>query len=411
MNIWFISKYASPPLYAKVPSRLFYLAKEAKKLGNDVCLITSDANHFTSIPETGKLYNYEYQEGVDIVWISTRKYKKTASFDRILSWLDFEWKLFRMPLKKISRPDVVIVSSLSIFTIIYGYFLKKKFKSFLVFEIRDIWPLTLFEEGGFSKRHPLSLIMGFIEKFGYRNSDLIVGTMPNLKQHVVNRGFPNKLVFCSPLGFEPKEYVEEDLSLHNPFEKLIPADKVIIGYAGSMGISNGLDIFIDAIKSMNSIPNVHFLLVGSGDLKEEFQSILSENKNVVFISRIEQNQVKFFLNKCDILYLSTKNSKVWNFGQSMNKVVEYMLAAKPIIATYSGYQSMINEANCGVFLNTTNYQDLVNSFLDYALMSKIERDIIGNNGRNWIFENRNYNKLAQEYFSVIKRLINENKKY
>ena len=123
MNIWFISKYASPPLYAKAPSRLFYLAKEAKNLGNDVLLITSDANHFTSMPKSKKIFNYECQKGVDIIWIKTKKYKKTASIDRILSWLDFEWKLFRLPIKKISKPDVVIVSSLSIFTILYGYFL------------------------------------------------------------------------------------------------------------------------------------------------------------------------------------------------------------------------------------------------------------------------------------------------
>jgi glycosyltransferase involved in cell wall biosynthesis len=407
MNIWFISKYASPPLYAKSPSRLFYLAKEAKKLGNDCRLITSDANHFTSIPNTNKLYNFECQEEVDIIWIKTKKYIKTASIDRILSWLDFEWKLFRMPLKKISKPDVVIISSLSIFTILYGYFLKKKFNSFLVFEIRDIWPLTLIEEGGFSKWHPLSLIMGFIEKFGYRNSDLIVGTMPNLKQHVRNRGISNKPVFCSPLGFEPNNYVDEDLSLNNPFQKFIHEDKVIIGYAGSMGISNGLDIFIEAIKSMNSYTKIHFLLVGSGDLKEKFQNSLSENKNVTFLPRIEQDQVKFFLNKCDVLYLSTQDSKVWDFGQSMNKVVEYMLASKPIIATYTGFPSMINEANCGIFLNTNNSQDLINTFLKYAQMSNIEREAIGKNGRSWIFENRKYNSLASNYLEIISDLKNQ----
>ena len=404
MNIWFISKYASPPLYAKAPSRLFFLAREAKKIGNDVRLITSDANHFTNIPKTGKRYNYEYQEGVDIIWIKTKKYKKTASFDRILSWIDFEWKLFRMPLKKISKPDVVIISSLSIFTILYGYFLKKKFKSFLVFEIRDIWPLTLIEEGGFSKWHPLSIIIGFIEKFGYRNSDLIVGTMPNLKQHVLNIGISDKPVFCSPLGFDPNNYLEYDLSLHNPFDKLIPEEKVIIGYAGSMGISNGLDIFIEAIKSMKSYTNIHFLLVGSGDLKEKFKNSLSENTNVTFLPRIEQNQVKYFLNTCDILFLSTQDSKIWDFGQSMNKVVEYMLAAKPIIATYTGFPSMINEANCGIFLNTTKPQDLVNTFVKYALMSNGEREALGKNGRNWIFDNRKYNKLASDYLEIISDL-------
>lgn len=405
MNIWFISKYASPPLYAKAPSRLFYLAKEAKELGHEVRLITSDSNHFTSIPETGKVYNYENQDTVDIVWIKTKKYKKTASIERILSWLDFEWKLFRMPLKNLNKPDVVIISSLSIFTIFYGYFLKKRYSSFLVFEIRDIWPLTLIEEGGFSKWHPLSIIIGFVEKFGYKNSDLIVGTMPNLKQHVLNRGVLNKQVFCSPLGFEPNKYVEENLSLNNPFQNLIPEEKVVIGYAGSMGISNGLDIFIEAIKSMNSNTNIHFLLVGSGDLKEKFQNSLSENTNVTFLPRIEQDHVKYFLNKCDILYLSTQHSKVWDFGQSMNKVVEYMLAAKPIIATYNGFPSMINEANCGIFLNATKSEELVNTFVKYALMSNSEREAIGKNGRSWIFENRKYNKLAGEYFAKINQFL------
>jgi glycosyltransferase involved in cell wall biosynthesis len=406
MNIWFISKYASHPSYAKVPSRLFYLAKEAKKLGNDVRLITSDANHFTSIPETGKLFNYECQEGVDIIWIKTKKYKKTASVDRILSWLDFEWKLFNMPLKKVGKPDVVIISSLSIFTILYGYFLKKKFNSFLVFEIRDIWPLSLIEVGGFSKWHPLSIIIGFIEKFGYRNSDLIVGTMPNLKQHVINRGISNKPVFCSPLGFDPKNYKVEDIFFNKPFQNLVPENKIVIGYAGSMGISNGMEIFIEAIRSMNMFQNIHFLLVGSGDLKEKYQKKLYENTNVSFLPRIEQNQVKYFLSTCDLLYLSTKDSKVWDFGQSMNKVVEYMLAAKPIIASYNGFPSMINEANCGVFVSTQNSEELRDVFLEYSKLSKNELRQIGENGRKWIFENRPYSKLASEYFKKINSLIN-----
>jgi glycosyltransferase involved in cell wall biosynthesis len=111
------------------------------------------------------------------------------------------------------------------------------------------------------------------------------------------------------------------------------------------------------------------------------------------------------LNKCDILYLSTQHSKVWDFGQSMNKVVEYMLAAKPIIATYTGFPSMINEANCGIFLNTNKSEELVNTFVKYALMSNSEREAIGKNGRSWIFENRKYNKLASEYFAKINQFL------
>lgn len=402
MNIWFISKYASPPKYAKAPSRLFYLAKEMQHLNNKVLLITSDSNHLSNFPDTDKIYNDEQVEGVNIKWIKTKKYFKTASKGRVLSWFDFEKKLFQMNTKEIEKPDIVIVSSLSIFSIIYGYYLKRKFKAFLVFEIRDIWPLTMTEEGGFSKWHPLTIIIGLIEKFGYNRADLIVGTMPNLGEHIKNIIGFERPFYCSPLGFNPENYDDEINNTENPFGKYIQKNKIIVGYAGSFGITNALEQFVETIEIMNNENDqFYFLLVGSGDLKEKYEKQLSNCNNVTFLPRIPQNQIKLFLNICDILYLSTQNSKVWKYGQSMNKVVEYMLAAKPIIATYSGYPSMINEADCGIFVASTDPKELRIAFLRYAEKSEKERKQIGENGKKWIYDNRQYNHLAEEYLRKI----------
>lgn len=400
-----ISKYASPPKYAKAPSRLFYLAKEAELLGNKVLIITSDANHFSNFPETNHTYNDEKFESVDVRWVKTKKYKKTASFSRILSWFDFERKLFCMPLKKMVKPDVVIVSSLSILSIVYGYYLKKKFNSFLVFEIRDIWPLTMTEEGGFSKWHPLVVFIGLIEKFGYKRADLIVGTMPKLNLHVKKILGYERPFYCLPIGFYPSNYELETNSNKSLFQDVFPESKVIVGYVGSMGITNALDLFIDTIKLMKDNDKIHFLLVGSGDLKESFEKELTGYSNVTFNPRICHNDVKNFLDRCDILYLSTQNSKVWEFGQSMNKVVEYMLAGKPIIATYSGYPSMINEADCGRFVNTNDPKELEKIFLYYTSMTKEERELIGLRGRKWIYENRVYSNLAKDYLQTISKMM------
>ncbi|SIR03517.1 glycosyltransferase family 4 protein [Chryseobacterium sp. RU33C] len=401
MNIWLISKYASPPQYAKAPSRLFYLAREFKKLGNEALLITSDANHFANCPETDKIYNDEEQDEVAIRWIKTKKYIRTASKDRILSWFDFERKLFSMKLSNMTKPDVVIVSSLSIFTIIYGYYLKKKFGSFLVFEIRDIWPLTMTEEAGFSKWHPLVLLIGFIEKFGYKKSDLVAGTMPRLDLHVEQLLGYQRPFHCSPLGFDPENYSEDFLKERNPFLDIIPSDKIIVGYAGSMGVTNALEPFIETVKMMKDDNNIHFVLVGSGDLRASYEETLKDCSNVTFLQRIQQSEVKYFLDACDILYLSTKDSKVWDYGQSMNKVVEYMLAAKPIIASYTGYPSMINEADCGKFINSTSAEDIKDAILYYGNMSAEERMEIGDKGRKWIFENRTYPVLGKKYMDAI----------
>ncbi|PID47290.1 MAG: glycosyltransferase WbuB [Proteobacteria bacterium] len=397
MNILCVSKYASPMKYGKMPSRLFYLASNFGKLGHDVTLITSDANHLADYPQSDKRYNFECINGVQIVWIKTKKYTKTASISRVLSWFDFERWLFRFKIDKIQKPDVIIISSLSIFTIIYGYFLKRKFGSFLVFEIRDIWPLTMTEEGGFSKWNPLVLLIAWVEKFGYKKADLVVGTMPRLDLHVKDILGYEKAFFCSPFGFEPKNYESQVFKVKNPFDDIFPKDKIIIGYAGSMGITNALEPFMKSIYLLKDNDKIHFMLVGSGDLKEGFQRNLSSCKNVSFLPRIKHDEVKYFLDKCDILYLSTQHSKVWRYGQSMNKVVEYMLSSKPIIASYSGYPSMINEANCGYFVSSDDPYDLKNAFLELANMDEKKRKAMGYNGKKWIYENRQYEKLAQDY--------------
>jgi glycosyltransferase involved in cell wall biosynthesis len=408
MNIWLISKYASPPQYTKAPSRLFFLAREFVQQGNQVNLFTSDSNHFSSFPATKDTYNYEQKDGVNIVWLKTKKYIKTTSLARILSWFDFERKLFSMPVKTLTKPDVVLVSSLSIFSILFGIYLRRKFKAFLIFEIRDIWPLTLTAEGGVSKWHPLVLLIGWVEKYGYKRADLIAGTMPKLDLHVRNVLGYDKPFFCAPLGFNPDDYATPVArGADNVFAEHAPKNKIIVGYAGSMGITNALENYIEAIKLLGDNPEIHFILVGSGDLREQFEQSLQHCANVTFLPRIPQNQVKEFLAICDIVYLSTQHSEVWTYGQSMNKVVEYMLAAKPIIATYSGFPSMINEANCGFFVNTDSAVDLRDAILKIAKLGKDERETMGERGRNWIYQERKYSHLADQYLKVIRDSIHE----
>jgi hypothetical protein len=85
-----------------------------------------------------------------------------------------------------------------------GVLLKKKFQTNLIFEIRDIWPFTLTEEGGYSKINPLMIITAWIEKWGYCKSDLIVGTMPNLNEHIYIITGREINFECIPFGFELK---------------------------------------------------------------------------------------------------------------------------------------------------------------------------------------------------------------
>ena len=404
MNIWSISKYATVPKYGRL-ARTFILAKEFVKQGHKVLLLTSDANHLAKYPKTEEIYNFDNIDGIEICLIKTKKYQKTASFSRVLSWLDFERRLFKLNRTKLIRPDIILVSSLSIFTILYGYYLKRKYKVPLVFEIRDIWPLTMVEEGNFSKWHPLVLLIGWIEKFGYKKSDLIVGTMPNLNEHIKNVIGYNRPFFCAPFGFDKEFYVNESANQLLQCSQNLPKGKIIIGYAGSMGITNNLSPLIAAIKLLQSRKDIFFALAGDGDLRLEFEDELNDCQNVLFLGELPHYEVNSFLMNCSVVYLSTKKSKVWSYGQSMNKVVEYMLAAKPILASYTGYQSMINEAECGKFISTDEPAQLKNEILSICNLTERERLDMGSKGREWILKHRSYDLLASEYIEQLERLI------
>jgi glycosyltransferase involved in cell wall biosynthesis len=227
--------------------------------------------------------------------------------------------------------------------------------------------------------------------------------MPKLDEHVKEILGYHKPFHCSPIGFNPANYDdgEKATNLEENLKLTIPTGRVVVGYAGSMGVTNSLEMFIDVIESFKYDSRVFFVLVGSGDQKKYYEDQLIECDNVLFLPRVEQREVNDVLKLCDVLYLSTKDSRVWKYGQSMNKVVEYMLASKPIIASYSGYPSMINEADCGCFVDPSSMLSLKDAISKMMKISDEDRRILGENGRDWIYSNRKYSLLAKEYIDAI----------
>ena len=111
--------------------------------------------------------------------------------------------------------------------------------------------------------------------------------------------------------------------------------------------------------------------------------------------------VQTVLAKCDLLYFSVHVSKVWKYGQSLNKVIDYMMSDKPIVASYTGFPSMINESNCGTFVPAGDVAALKKEVVRYARLEKQERLLIGSRGKAWLLENRSYEKLAKEYLAIM----------
>lgn len=395
-NVWIISKYASPLKYG-FASRHFYFAQEFNNLGYDTTVISSDSNHLVAFPKFKQRFTSEIIDSVKTIWLRTKKYKGANSIGRIISWIDFEFKLNLLNKKRLPRPDIIIVSSLSLLTILTGIRLKHKYKCKLIFEIRDIWPLTIIQLGGYSLKNPFVKLLQHIEKKGYKASDIIVGTMPNLAEHVTNVIGSNNKCFNIPQGLEVTLY-ENPQPLSDEFiNQHIPKSKFIVGYAGSIGRSNALETIIECAIDLKDNANIHFAFLGGGDQLEEFKKKTSGLSNISFLPKVQKKQVQSIIKHFDVLYDSVKDISLYKYGLSRNKWIDYMYAAKPIIASYSGYPSMLNEADCGTFVPAENKDSLKHVILYYASMSQDARNEIGLKGKNWLLENRAFSKLAKEY--------------
>lgn len=377
------------------------IMRELVRSGHDCVVITSDSNALAEAPEFRGRFKCEQIDGVKFCWVRTLKYRTAKSFRRILSWLDFEWQLLRLPKDIFPAPDAVIVSSLSLLTVLNGLLLRMRYRCRLIFEVRDIWPLTLTEEGGFRPSNPFVLLLGFIEKLGYRNADEVVGTMPNLGEHVAAVLGGVRQVHCIPMGFDPQTEQFARASPDCRLLELLPLRKFVVAHVGAMGITNALETFMACANAMKERSDVHFLTVGDGDLRSVYEQRYGNLPNLTMVPQVSKSDVPGVLAVCDLLYFSVFPSKVWRYGQSLNKLVDYMLAGKPVVASYNGFRSMIDEAGCGAYVPAGDVESLQCEILRYAEMPPAERLACGQRGRRWILENRPYSVLASQYERIL----------
>lgn len=399
--IWYVSKYVAPPGSGTVGGRGYLLMKELAHMGHKVVIITSDSNQLAAPPQLKDGYLLQEVDGIQLWWVRTLKYTVAKSMRRILSWLHFEWRLLWLPIKNLPKPDVVVVSSLSLLTILNGFWLKTRYNCRLIFEIRDIWPLTITEEGGFKPSNPFVWGLGVVERLGYKYADAIVGTMPNLGEHVHNvLGYPRP-THCIPMGVDADLYAVPTALPEGYKEMNFPKDKFIVAHVGSIGITNALDTFLECAQAMSANSLIHFLVVGDGDLRETYRNQYVHLTNLTFAPRVDKKMVQTVLSQCDLLYFSVHVSKVWQYGQSLNKVIDYMMAGKPVVASYTGFPSMINEADCGSYVPAGDVISLQKEVERYAQMSEQERMMMGAQGKNWLLANRQYPKLAADYLAIM----------
>lgn len=402
-NIWIINQYTGSSHHG-MNYRSYYLAKELVEQNNNVTIFTGSYSHlFTNLPKTKGLFTSEKIDGIDYIWVKTPKYTSSKSIGRIFNMLMFMINLCFFNIFKIKKPDIIIISSLSLFPVLNAYIWSKIFKIEFVFEVRDIWPLTLVELGNVSPKHPLVILLGWFEKLGYKKAKYVVSLLPNAKVHMIEHGMKENKFCYIPNGVNLNE-VENYEDISEEIKKGIPNNKFIVGYLGTIGIANALEYFVEAANILKENNNIHFLIVGKGGEKEKLKKYCIKNNlsNITFIDPIPKIQVQGMLKLFDVCYIGLKKEKLFHFGVSPNKLFDYMYSAKPILFAIETYKSLVDKSKCGITIESENSQKIVNAILQFNSMNNSQLKVLGENGKNYVLNNHSYEKLTKQYLELIK---------
>ncbi len=394
-NIWIINQYSGSPEYG-MNFRSYYLAKEWIKKGYNVTIFSASYTHQRiKLPKISGIFTEENIDGIRYIWVKTPKYSKSTSIGRFFNMLIFLLLLFFY--KDRNKPDIIIASSLSIFSTLNAYFWSKKYKCDFIFEVRDLWPQTFIEFKNVSEYHPLVVFMRFFEKLGYKKAKYVVSVLMNSKKYMIEKGMaPEKFVWINNgICLNDLKFVQD---LPDNLFKKIPQNKFIVGYAGTIGIANAVDKLLEAAKLLESYKDITFLIVGKGSEKNNLIKKYGNLNNVVFLEAVKKTQIMNVLKYFDVCYLGLQKKSLFKYGVSPNKLFDYMLSARPILfAVNAGENNIVKMAECGLCIEAESIEAITDGVLAFYNMDEKKRLKLGLNGKKYVLENFTYEKLAESY--------------
>lgn len=406
MNILLINHYAGSPYYG-MEFRPYYLSREWVKLGHQVTIIGSSFSHLRQKnPEVEKDFQEETIEGIKYVWLKGNAYE--GSISRIRNILSFVWKLQRNAKRIVNdfKPDLVIASSTYPLDNIPANRIAKLAGAKFTYEVHDLWPLSPMEIGGYSKWHPFILIMQWGENYAYKHVDKVVSLLSNSEEHMRNHGLAEGKFICVPNGFNPDEWTNDKISIPLPeghqraFDSL--KGKTIVGFAGGFVASGALHTLIQAADNLRDIKQLHFVLVGKGPERENYDRIIREKglSNVTILGPVQKNIIPSLISNFDICYFGGVHSILHKYGSSANKMTDYMLSSKPIVHSADEPTSLTRKLNCGIWVAAEDVNDVSKAIRKLANMTDTERAEMGSLGRKYALKNLSWPILAEKFIKA-----------
>ena len=235
------------------------------------------------------------------------------------------------------------------------------------------------------------------------HSDYVVSLLCAAKDYFTEHGMaPEKFkVVMNGIVIDEWKNSEELPDEHQSLlDRLNKENKFIICFFGSITESYAIDYLIKA-RSLLSDDRVAVVIVGNGNQKQALQQM--DAQEVYFLPSIPKKSIPTLLENVDCCYVGALRNDMFRFGICMNKLFDAMMSGKPVLYAVEAPNNFILDYQCGVSVEPENEKALAEGISRLLLMSRKEREEMGQNGRKAVMDHFTYEQLAVEfsnYFSI-----------
>lgn len=279
----------------------------------------------------------------------------------------------------------------------------------IVYNAQDIFPDSLVGTGLTRKGSLIWRIGRVVEKITYKYADKIIVISEDFKKNLLAKGVPEEKIEVVYNWVDENAVTYVPRSENKLFEKYgLNPEKFYVTYNGNIGLTQNMDMLLEAAEDLADNDDIQFVLVGNGAYLDKVKEIIAARnlKNIHLLPFQPYEDIAQVFSLGDVSIVISKAGVGANSVPS--KTWSIMSASRPVLASFdeNELKTIIESTNSGIFTKAGDKDAFVASikklYGDRELCEKM-----GENGRRFVLRNLGKDAGAKKYVEIIKSVVKQ----
>ena len=283
-----------------------------------------------------------------------------------------------------------------------GWAIARKKRAGFVFNVQDVYPDVAVELGVLDNP-ALVAAASRLERFSYARADAITVLSEDLRANVSAKLGSDAKVHVVP-NFVDTEWITPGPKSNSYRAELGLEGKAVVMYAGNVGLSQSLDMVIEAAVVLAYDPDVAFVINGQGAGRAELERTARGLGNVTFVDMQPAERLAEVLRAADIHLVPLRRGLAHSSVPS--KTYSILAAGRPLIASVdpgSEVARVVERSGAGLNVPPDDAEALTKA-LRSLLDAPEEADRMGAAGRSFVEGWASPAAVAQTYEELFEKL-------